>query len=69
MLISSLEKMEKIVDKHDSLSWDGWTVVEDRPSKNGATHIDGAFVNGKWIIRKRYEPEVSGWNIPDKFGM
>ncbi len=69
MLVNSLEKMEQIVDKHSALSWDGWTVLEDRKNLNGATSIDGAYVNGKWIIRKRYEPTQQGWDIPNKFGM
>lgn len=69
MLISSLETMEQIVEKHSVLSWDGWTVLEDRKNLNGATSIDGAYVDGKWIVRKRYEPTQKGWDIPSKFGM
>jgi len=68
MLISSLTKMEQIVEKHHALSWDGWTVIEDRKHLNGATSIEGAYVKGKWIIRKRYELTPKGWDIPNKFG-
>jgi hypothetical protein len=27
---------------------------------------DGAFVDGKWIVQKRYEATANGWEIPNK---
>lgn len=66
MLISSLEQMEDIVEKNDSLSWDGWTVLENRTKENGVMSKDGAFVGGKWIVQKRYEATATGWEIPNK---
>lgn len=66
MLISSLEKMESIVENNDFLSWDGWTVLENRTKENGVMSKDGAFVGGKWIVQKRYEVTADGWEIPNK---
>lgn len=67
MLISSLEKMESIVENNKSLSWDGWTVLENRTNENGIMSKDGAYIDGKWIVQKRYEATTEGWNIPTKF--
>jgi hypothetical protein len=67
MLVSSLEKMENIVENNDSLSWDGWTVLENKTNENGMLSKDGAYVNGKWIVQKRYELGATGWEIPNKF--
>ena len=67
MLIKSLEEMEDVVKNSDDLSWDGWTVIESRTNENGRMSKDGAFVNGRWIVQKRYEADTSGWEIPNKF--
>jgi hypothetical protein len=66
MLINSLEKMEDVVKNNDNLSWDGWTVIENRTRENGAMSKDGAYVDGKWIVQKRYEITADGWEIPNK---
>jgi hypothetical protein len=66
MIIKSLEQMEEIVKNNDNLSWDGWTVLENKTSDNGMMSKDGAFVNGMWIVQKRYEANASGWEIPNK---
>lgn len=66
MLITSLEKMEEIVKNNNNLSWDGWTVIENRTSENGAVSKDGAYVDGKWIVQKRYDANADGWEIPNK---
>jgi hypothetical protein len=67
VLINSLEQMEEIVKNNDSLAWDGWTVIENKTRENGAMSKDGAFVDGKWIVQKRYDATTSGWEIPHKF--
>ena len=67
VLINSLEQMEEIVKNNDSLSWDGWTVIENKTRENGAMSKDGAFVDGKWIVQKRYDATTNGWEIPHKF--
>lgn len=67
MLVSSLEKMEAIVENNKSLSWDGWTVLENKTNENGTMSPDGVLVNGRWIVQKRYEPGTNGWEIPNKF--
>jgi hypothetical protein len=66
MNVNSLELMESIVDNNESLSWEGWTVIESNLKKNGMLSADGAFVNGEWIVQKRYEPEADGWTIPNR---
>jgi hypothetical protein len=66
MLVSSLEKMESIVENNKSLSWDGWTVLENKTNENGMMSKDGVFVDGKWIVQKRYEATANGWEIPNK---
>jgi hypothetical protein len=65
-MIDSLELMEKVVDNNDSLSWDGWTVIETKSSPTAWMSPEGAYQNGKWVIRKRYEWD-NGWNLPRKF--
>ena len=69
MTINSLEQMEVIVSKNKSLFWDGWTVVNSYPSEKGRTSAQGAFVNGKWHLQRRFTPSQIGWEIPDKLGM
>ena len=66
MTINSLESMERVVDNNDALSWDGWTVIETKSSPTAWMSPDGAYQNGKWVLRKRYEWN-EGWNIPKKF--
>jgi hypothetical protein len=65
-MINSLELMEQIVDNNDALSWDGWTVIETKSSPTAWMSPQGAYQNGKWVIRNRYEWD-NGWNIPRKF--
>lgn len=67
MVITSLEKMEEIVSKNKSLSWDGWTVIHSRQNDNGYSSKNGAYRNGKWYIQNRFEVTEKGWNLPDKF--
>jgi hypothetical protein len=67
MLIKSLEQMEDIVKNNDVLSWDGWTVIESKSNENGMMSKDGALVDGKWIVQKRYDANANGWEIPNKF--
>lgn len=66
MIVKSLQKMEAIVKNNKFLSWDGWTVIENRLNMNGAVHPNGAYVKGRWIVQKRYDPSEIGWDIPDK---
>jgi hypothetical protein len=66
MLINSLDAMERIVDSNNALSWDGWSVIEQKSSPTAWMSPEGAYQNGKWILRKRYEWD-NGWNIPKKF--
>jgi len=67
MIINSLEKMEKIVEKAKYLYWDGWTVVSSYPSKKGSTSRYGAYRDGEWHLQRRFEPSGAGWDIPERF--
>jgi hypothetical protein len=67
MIIDSLEKMEKVVEKAKYLFWDGWTVVSSYPSKKGSTSKYGAYKDGEWHVQRRFEPNASGWDIPERF--
>jgi hypothetical protein len=58
--------METIVKNNDSLSWDGWVVVEATPSPTAWTKPNAAFIKGVWNLVKRYEPTEKGWNISSK---
>lgn len=66
MLIKSLNEMEAIVEDNNALSWNGWTVIESNSKIDGYTNQLGAFVNGEWIVQKRYEPGANGWDIPKR---
>ena len=67
MLVSSLEQMEKIVNKNKDLFWDGWTVVHSYQSDKARTSRYGALVNGKWHLQRRIEPTEAGWELPNRF--
>lgn len=67
MIITSLEKMEKLVEKAKYLHWDGWTVISSYPSKKGSTSKYGAYHEGEWHIQRRFVPNESGWDIPERF--
>lgn len=66
-MIKDLEQMEKIVAKNNSLSWDGWTVVELIPSKSAMFKTNGAFLKGVWYIKNEYVCDSNGWKIPHKY--
>jgi hypothetical protein len=67
MIIDSLEKMEKVVEKAKYLFWDGWTVISSYPSKKGSTSKYGAYKDGEWHVQRRFEPNELGWDIPERF--
>lgn len=66
-MITNLETMEEIVSKNNNLSWDGWNVVEVKPSTSAMFKTDGAFINGKWYTKKVYSYGDKGWAIPNKY--
>lgn len=66
MNISSLEKMEEIVDHHNSLSWNGWDVVERKIDKSAWAKPNAVFANGKWYRINTYNLSETGWSIPDR---
>lgn len=67
MIITNLDKMEKIVKKNKNLSWVGWDVVDRKKSDAGRTAINGVRVDGEWYLQRFYPVTRNGWNIPDKY--
>jgi hypothetical protein len=65
--VSSYEKAHKIVDSNRSLFWDGWTIVEFKPSRDSVTSKNAIFKNGRWGYSKRFEPGENGWKVPGKY--
>lgn len=67
MLIKSLEKMEAIVVKNNSLKWDGWNVLELKKSNLGRTDVNGIRINNEWFIKREFSVNRNGWEIPSKY--
>jgi hypothetical protein len=65
--VISLEKMEAIVSKNSSLSWDGWDVVEMIKSDKAFASKYGALKNNAWHLKKIFVVSRNGWEIPDKY--
>lgn len=63
MIITSLERMEEIVKKNNSLSWDGWTVLVSKQSATAWMKSNARFIDGKWYRSDRIEPGPLGWDI------
>jgi hypothetical protein len=63
MKITSLEQMEEIVEKNNSLSWDGWTVLISKNSPTAWMKPNARFVDGKWYRVDKIEPGPLGWEI------
>ena len=68
MLVTSLEEMEKIVSSRPDLEWDGWNVVKYINKDNAIYSKDGAFKNGKWLIKKVFPLTEDGWHLPNHIG-
>jgi hypothetical protein len=67
MIITSLEKMEKIVAKNKELSWIGWDVRDLKRSESGRTAVNGVRVDGVWYLQRIYSVSRNGWDIPYKY--
>lgn len=65
MQISSLEKMESIVENHPNLRWNGWTVEYTELNKNAMFKTNGIFTNDAWYTKQSFQIENGSWNIPD----
>lgn len=63
-MIKSLDKMEKVVDSHPDLAWEGWDVLWYQPNPAGFLKKEGAFYKGKWRILHRIEVTRDGWQVP-----
>lgn len=66
MKVKSLEEMESIVSKNNSLFWDGWTVVNRYKSDKAKTSKYGMYIDNIWYMTKRFEPNRDGWDIPER---
>lgn len=67
MKITSLEKMENIVSKNKTLSWEGWNVVELIKAPTAWTSPKAAFVKGSWYYKNVFRLDEDGWSIPNKY--
>ena len=67
MTITSLEKMEEIVEKNNALSWEGWTVLVAKLSPTAWMKADARFIDGKWYRIEKIEPGPLGWDISSSF--
>jgi hypothetical protein len=57
----------KIVDEQSNLFWDGWTIMDWKPSRDAFYKKNGMFRNGRWGTVKRYFPGINGWKVPVKY--
>ena len=67
MIVTSLEKMEKIVVRNNTLSWVGWDVRDLKRSESGRTAVNGVRVDGVWYLQRIYSVTRNGWDIPNKY--
>jgi len=67
MIVTSLEKMEKIVARNNTLSWVGWDVRDLKRSESGRTAVNGVRVGGVWYLQRIYSVTRNGWDIPNKY--
>lgn len=66
-MIKDLQVMEEIVNNNSNLSWEGWDVIEVKPSPSAMFKTNGAFINGKWHTKNVYTYGIKGWEIPSKY--
>jgi hypothetical protein len=67
MIITNLEKMEKIVARNSNLYWVGWDIADRKKSDAGRTAVNGVRVNGVWYVQRIYPVTRNGWDIPNKY--
>lgn len=66
MLITSLTKMEEIVDSHPELNWEGWDVVRYKKNDAAQFHTNGAYKDGAWYTKYVFPITEQGWSIPER---
>jgi hypothetical protein len=67
MQVKSLEKMEDIVSKNKSLSWEGWNVVELIKNPAAMFRSNAARVDEVWHIKNVFIVDQDGWRSPSKY--
>ena len=65
--VKSLGKMEKIVSRNKSLSWDGWNVVELIKNPGAMFKPNAARIKGVWYIKNVFIVDQDGWRIHSKY--
>lgn len=68
MLVSSLNKMERIVGSHPELSWEGWDVVRHKKNPSSQFESSGEFYKGAWHKKIIFPLTKDGWSVPDSIG-
>ena len=67
MIVTSLEKMEKIVQNNSNLMWNGWDIVDLKRSDSARTAVNGVRVKGLWYMQRIYKVTRSGWEVPNRY--
>lgn len=67
MLVSSLDEMEKIVQRNRNLRWEGWDVWFSYPSEKARTSKFGVRIKGEWHLQRCIPVTEEGWHIPRKY--
>lgn len=67
MLITSYDYAHSIVEKNNSLSWDGWDIVELKQSPAAQYKPNGKMINGVWHYANTFPVTEKGWEVPNKY--
>jgi hypothetical protein len=54
------KEIDSLVESTPNLSWDGWTVLLDKPNHGAWMRADGVQIDGTWFSRTRIEPGSDG---------
>lgn len=67
MLITSYDYAHKMVENNKFLTWDGWDIVETKPSAGAEYKENGALIDGVWHYRNVFPVTEKGWEVPNKY--
>lgn len=68
MLICDIKELERIVEAHPDLHWDGWNVIRVTQQDDAQYSNKGIFNRGtgKWYVKEVYPLDGIGWDIPSE---
>lgn len=67
MLVTSYDYAHKIVESNKSLIWEGWDIVEAKPSAGAQFKENGVLIDGVWHYTATFPITEKGWDIPNKY--